>query len=200
MPRASWARQEFGGILGEPSFYLGKYAKNVKVKSLIRFQISVMPFEKSVGAVVFRREKKNILYLVLRHPSPKTKTSQYWNFPKGHIEKGESWKDTLRREVEEETGIKNLKIFPDFYVWNKYFYRAKGREREKRKKSKIGINIFKIVTYHLAETKKDKVRLSHEHIDHKWLDYKKALDLLTYKQTKKVLEKANRHLESLNPK
>jgi bis(5'-nucleosidyl)-tetraphosphatase len=156
-----------------------------------------MPFEKSVGAVVFRREKKKILYLALRHPNSKRKT-QYWNFPKGHVEKGETWEDTLRREIWEEAGIKNLKIIPGFYVWNKYFYRAVGKEREKRKKSKIGINIFKIVTYYLAETKSKRIKLSHEHIDHKWLEYKKALGLLTYKQTKNVLEKANKFLMDKN--
>jgi bis(5'-nucleosidyl)-tetraphosphatase len=154
-----------------------------------------MPFEKSVGAVVFRREKKKILYLALRHPDSKRKL-QYWNFPKGHIEKGETWEDTLRREIWEEAGIENLEIIPDFYVWNRYFYRAVGKEREKRQKSKIGINIFKIVTYYLAETKSKEIKLSHEHVDYKWLEYKKAFDLLTYKQTKKVLEKANKFLEN----
>jgi len=157
-----------------------------------------MPFEKSVGAVVFRREKNKISYLLLRHPNARGKIDQYWNFPKGHVEKGETWEDTLRRETWEETGIKSLKIIPDFYVWNKYFYRAIGREREKRKKSKVGINIFKIVTYYLAETKSKIIKLSHEHEDYKWLEYKKALDFLTYKQTKKVLEKANKFLVDKN--
>lgn len=148
-----------------------------------------MAFEKSIGAVVFRREKRKILYLALLHP--RDSKEEYWNFPKGHVEKGETWEDTLRREVKEETGIKSLKIIPDFYVWNRYFYRAKGEERKKRKKSEKGINIFKIVMYYLAETKVKRIKISHEHIGYKWLEYKEALKLLTYKQTKKALKRGN---------
>ena len=33
-----------------------------------------------------------------------------WGFPQGHKERGESDLQTLAREVEEETGIKNLNI------------------------------------------------------------------------------------------
>ncbi len=34
----------------------------------------------------------------------------FWDFPKGKIEKGESKKEAALREVQEETGIKNIKI------------------------------------------------------------------------------------------
>ncbi|MDD5490150.1 MAG: diadenosine tetraphosphate hydrolase, partial [Candidatus Moranbacteria bacterium] len=57
-----------------------------------------------------------------------------------------------------------------------------------------GLNIFKVVTYYIFETKTKRIILSREHIDYKWLEYKKAYELLTYKQTKKVLEKANKFL------
>jgi len=153
-----------------------------------------MAFEKSIGAVVFRRERKKILYLLLRHPLDSKE--EYWNFPKGHMEKGETWEDTLRREVKEETEIKSLKIIPDFYVSNRYFYRAKGEEKKNRKKTKKGLNIFKIVTYFLIETKTKKVELSREHTQYKWLEYKKAYELITFNSTKKVLKKRNEFLAS----
>jgi 8-oxo-dGTP pyrophosphatase MutT (NUDIX family) len=154
-----------------------------------------MPFEKSVGAVVFRREKKKILYLVLLKTPRKPSAPDYWGFPQGHMEKRETWEDTLIREMREETKLTNLKIIPDFYAWVKYFYRAVGEEANKRNRKNVGLNVFKISTFYLAEAKAKKIKLSREHIDYKWLEYKKALDLLTYKQTKKVLEKANRFLE-----
>ena len=153
-----------------------------------------MPFEKSVGAVVFRREKKKILYLVIQHPPSKRNDTGQWSFPKGHIEKGETWEDTLMREVKEETGISKIKIIPDFYTWIKYFYRAHGKEKERRKRKKEGVNIFKIVTFYLAETSSKRVRLSFEHINYRWLQYKEALEKVTYKSSKKVLEKANKFL------
>ncbi|OGI27020.1 MAG: hypothetical protein A2359_04235 [Candidatus Moranbacteria bacterium RIFOXYB1_FULL_43_19] len=142
------------------------------------------------------KEKKKILYLVLLKTPRKPNSPDYWGFPQGHIEKGETWQDALKREVWEETGIKIVKIIPNFYSWVKYFYRAVGGEAKKRKKKKIGLNVFKIATFYPAETKTEKIKLSHEHIDYKWLEYKNAHELLTYKQTKKVLEKANRYLIS----
>jgi len=177
-------------------------------------RVDIMPFEKSVGAVVFRRprtfsqkmkrgskvrdkEKKKILYLVLLKTPRKPNASDYWGFPQGHIEKGETWQDALKREVREETGLKDLKIIPDFYAWVKYFYRAVGEEAKKRKRKNVGLNIFKISTFYLAEAKTEKIKLSHEHIDYQWLEFKKAYELLTFKQTKKVLEKANRFLARL---
>ncbi len=171
-----------------------------------------MPFERSVGAVVFRRprtilqrikegkkvqgkEKNKILYLLIQHP----KSDGYqghWDFPKGHIEKGETKEEALRREVKEETGIEKIKIIPGFSEWYQYFYRAKSKERKERKLLKRGINIFKIVTIYLIETKERKVKLSFEHIDYKWLEYEKARDLITYEKARKVLEKANQYLVS----
>jgi len=152
-----------------------------------------MPIEKSVGAVVFRREEKKIYYLLIRHPEDDG-YSGHWDFPKGHIEKGETKEEALKREVKEETGIEKLKIIPGFSEWYQYFYRAKSKEREKRKSLKKGINIFKVVTIYLVETKERKIKLSFEHIDYKWLEYEKARDLITYERAGKVLEKANRFL------
>lgn len=155
-----------------------------------------MPFEKSVGAVVFRREKKKIKYLLLQHPKSGIYRG-HWDFPKGHIEKGESWQETLKREVKEETGITKIKIIPGFSTWVKYFYRARGEEEKERRKKGKGVNIFKIVTYYLAETSQKKVKLSFEHKNYAWLEYKEALERITFKNSKEVLKKANLHLISI---
>ncbi|MFA5871335.1 MAG: NUDIX domain-containing protein [Parcubacteria group bacterium] len=156
-----------------------------------------MAFEKSVGAVVFRKEKNKILYLLIQHPGVSDdKEGGHWDFPKGHMEKGETWEDTLRREVEEETGITKLRITPGFYTWIRYFYRAKGTEKSRRRGSGKGINIFKIVTYYLAETAQKEVKLSFEHVDYAWLEYKQAIERITYQKSKKVLEKGHAFLLS----
>lgn len=159
-----------------------------------------MPFEKSVGAVVFRREKKNNYYLLLRrvpvikYPKGYTAKGDYWDLPKGRIEKGETQKETIKREIAEETGIKRIKFVPGFSTWTSFFYRAKGEEKKNRKIKKKGLNIFKYVSYFLVETKTKKVKLSREHNAFDWLPYGKAREILTYKQTKKVLQKANDYL------
>lgn len=132
-----------------------------------------MALEKSAGAVVFRKKNKKIYYLLLHYPG------RHWDFPKGNIEKGEKLEDTVRREAEEETGIKDLKFIEGFKEWIKYFYKLKDQ------------NIFKIVTYLLAETKIKEVKISWEHQGFKWLPYDEALKQLTFKNAKEVLEKAN---------
>jgi 8-oxo-dGTP pyrophosphatase MutT (NUDIX family) len=128
----------------------------------------MIAFEKSVGAVVFRRDDKKILYLLLAY-NPK-----YWGFPKGHVEKKETEEETLRREIKEETGIKGLKIIPEFRREMRYFYRAKGKEREERKKENRKTLIMKKAVFYLAETKIKKVVLSREHVGFVWLPFEKS--------------------------
>lgn len=157
----------------------------------------MIAFEKSVGAVIFRRENGKIYYLLLDYGKTK-KGYDYWGLVKGHTEKGETEEETMRREVLEETGISGLKIISDFYDGNRYFYRAYGEEREKRKRSGRKMLIAKKVAYLLAETKSEKVKLSDEHIDFIWLPFEEAIEKLNYKSSKKTLEKARKFLEKSN--
>ena len=137
-----------------------------------------MPFEKSAGAVIFRKENKKIYYLLLHYQAG------HWDFPKGIIEKGEKIEETAKREIREETGIEDIKFVEGFKNWIKYFFRVKGK------------NIFKIVTFLLAETKEKKVKISWEHIGYKWLPYEEALSQLTFKNAKEILKKANYFLKT----
>jgi 8-oxo-dGTP pyrophosphatase MutT (NUDIX family) len=146
-----------------------------------------MPIEKSAGAVVFRREKSKIFYLLLHYPSTKRGAkSDYWDFPKGHIEKGEKEIETVKREVKEETGLEDLEFIEGFKEWIKYFVRHKGK------------TIFKIVTFYLAETKTKKVKVSFEHIGYEWLPYEEALERLTFQNAKEILKRAHNFLLSQN--
>lgn len=159
-----------------------------------------MPIEKSIGAVVFRREGKNFFYLLLKRtpvvkrPNKLYATGGHWDLPKGKIEKGETNLDTIHREIQEETGIKRIKFVSGFSTWISFFYRAKGEEKKSRKKARKGLNIFKIVTYYIFETKTKKVKLSWEHDDYAWLEYRDALQRITFESTKNVLKKAHRYL------
>lgn len=56
--------------------------------------------QKACGAVVFNKDK---VLLVQR-------TEGFYEFPKGHVEKGETELQTAKREVKEETNIKFKKI------------------------------------------------------------------------------------------
>lgn len=146
-------------------------------------------FEKSVGAVLFRRENSAVKYLILLYPSG------HWGFPKGHAEGKETKEETLKREVQEETAITDLKIIPGFCEKERYFYLAQGEEREKRKIKKRGIFIFKKVYYYLVETGQKEIQLSDEHQEYKWLEFPEALEKVTYRNCKNILKKANAFLQ-----
>lgn len=142
---------------------------------------------KSAGAVVFRKEGTKIKFLLLCHG---TKEKFWWDFPRGHVEKGETLKQTARREVFEETGIKDLIFLPNFQKSTSYFfYGHKDREEGKL--------IFKTNIFYLVETKNIKIKISSEHHNFCWLPYKLALKTLTFKNSKKILERAYQFLLDL---
>jgi 8-oxo-dGTP pyrophosphatase MutT (NUDIX family) len=148
-----------------------------------------MPREKSSGAIIFREKEGNIYYLLLHHGSSRNKGG-HWDFPKGHIEEGEKNRQTAIREVEEETGIRDLKMIPGFKSWIKYFFRKNYGLKDKTKAPLI----FKTVNFYLAKTNTEKVKLSDEHIGYKWLDYDSALKQLTHRNAKNILKEAKEFL------
>lgn len=137
-----------------------------------------MSIEKSAGAVIFRRSDDKILYLLIQYGLG------HWEFPRGLLEVGEGWLQAAEREIKEETGLKDIKFVSDFKASSKFFYKKEGK------------TVFKIVTYFLAETEEEKIKLSFEHKDYKWLEYSEALNLLTYKESKEILKRAEEFLKS----
>ncbi len=142
--------------------------------------------EQSFGAVIFRKDKGKVLYLLLHYPSLSEKSEEYFDFAKGHPEEGESMESTVLREVEEETGIEDLVFVPGFKQRITYFYVREGKR------------IFKAVTFFLAKTKKKEITLSHEHKGYKWLSFEEAQETLKFKNSKNVLEKAHPFASKVN--
>jgi len=62
--------------------------------------------EPTSGGIVFRftKDKKDIEVLLIQD------SKERWTIPKGHIEPGETAKMTARREIEEETGLKDVSV------------------------------------------------------------------------------------------
>ncbi len=148
-----------------------------------------MPREKSVGAIIFRREpfesaqgkKSNIFYLLLHYPSG------HWEFARGHGAEGEDEQKTARREIEEETGLKNLKIIPGFREYSRFFFRRTyGLSGQAKKKAPW---VFKLVVLYLAETKTGDIKISKEHQGYAWMLYEDAVKKVP-KSAKEVLRKA----------
>lgn len=132
--------------------------------------------ERSAGAVVFRDGGDGPRFLLLKHPAG------HWDFPKGHVEMGESDSETVEREVREETGLEHVRIVDGFRRKIGYFYRRDGN------------SVHKEVVFLLAEARQNEVRLSYEHQNFGWYPYKEALQRVTYNNSKRILTDANEFL------
>jgi len=152
-----------------------------KAKAIIRnsllHECLSMPREISCGAVVFKKNQE-VKYLLLHYEEG------HWGFVKGNIEPNESEKDTVIRELEEETGIIEAQFIEGFREKLSYFYRRGGN------------TIYKEVVFFLIQTRESRVALSSEHVGYKWLSYQKATERLTFNIAKSILKKAHQFLEN----
>lgn len=119
--------------------------------------------EKSCGCIIIKDNK--VLLINEIH-------GNFWGFPKGHMENGETEIETALREVKEEVGL-DVKIDTDKrYVLN-YI---------------IDNKIDKTTVLYVAEPISDKIVMQESEIDNvKWCSFDEALDLLTFDDWKKVL-------------
>ncbi len=143
---------------------------NLKRKTILK-KIALTR-EHSAGAVIYRIEDDQLKFLILKYGLG------HWDFPKGNVEKGESEIETVKREIEEETGIKDIEIIDGFKESVSYYYRMHGKL------------IYKTVNYYLAKTQQKDVRLSYEHEDYAWVTLYEALKYLKHKNSIDVLSKA----------
>lgn len=132
-------------------------------------------YEASCGAIVYRIINGEVRFLLI-----KNKRSANWGFPKGHMERGETEKETAYREVLEEAGIR-IRFMPDFRY--KSEYSIQGR-------------IEKKVIIFLATTDDTSTIIQREEIEeYLWLKFDKAMNSLKFPNDKNLLRKANEYLE-----
>ncbi len=129
--------------------------------------------ERSAGAILYRESPAGKLYLLLNYPSG------HWDFVKGNIEKGETLKQTVLREIREETGITDVSFIDGFEDRVQYHYQRDGSI------------VHKEVVFFLAKTSTEHVELSHEHQGFIWLKFNDALAKLTYKTAQNLMKKVS---------
>lgn len=61
--------------------------------------------EPTAGGIVFRRDKDNLVEILLIQDA-----KDRWTIPKGHIEEGETAQQTAKREIGEEAGLTNTEV------------------------------------------------------------------------------------------
>ncbi len=131
--------------------------------------------EFSSGGVVVKRYGSKVQILLIKDPYGK------WTWPKGKIEKREKPLDAAKREIREETGLKNIQAVSKIGQTN-YFY---------RRNKKL---IYKTVYLYLFEfSGKEALLIQKSEIeDGRWFSKEVALSKVGYKGAGDLLKKAIR--------
>lgn len=133
--------------------------------------------EKSFGIVpVFKSGEKHF-FLLIKH------SNGHWSFPKGHADEGETEIETAKRELEEETGIRDYELVGNASFSEQYAFQKEGEL------------VNKTVKYFLAIVQNQDIRIQPEEIsDFKWVEFEEAMKLITHKEAREVLERAEEYL------
>lgn len=133
----------------------------------------------SSGGVIFRRTNANYPEIAL----VAVKGGKVWSLPKGIVEKGEETFETAVREVMEETGLSGrvLKKIGDISYW--YYI------KEDNAKCK------KTVHFYLLEYISGSTSDHNWEVDNaEWFNINEALEKLSYKGDKEIVQKAKEML------
>lgn len=159
-----------------------------------------MKSETSSGIVVFRGEGDQREYLLLG------RQEGFLDFPKGHIEPGESEREAAIRETEEESGLR-VEPLDGFRNEMEYWFRASWDESEggkpgfhvseyARKRTSGELIHKKLIMFLGMAPQGVDPHVSVEHTGFRWLSYANAMGLLKYRNQKELLEEAETFLNS----
>lgn len=133
--------------------------------------ISEVVREPTAGGIIWRRNQKNKVEILLIQDA-----KDRWTIPKGHIEDGETAKETAEREIQEETGLKHMSM-------QDYLGRIKFQYRRQNSLVLMTTDIF------LVEAKGDSNALVAEEWMNgiKWFDAMEAVDKIEYDDISKLM-------------
>ncbi len=138
-----------------------------------------MRHEKSCGAVVYKTTENGIRFYIIRS------RAGIWGFPKGHVEPGESERQTASREIKEETGL-SVRLLRGFVTTEKYILKRRARS-----------DTVKKVVYFLAEADDGTPQRQETEISEiRLVSYDEAMSMLQYESSRRILTEAWDHLAS----
>lgn len=135
--------------------------------------------EPTSGGLIFRRHNGKIQILLIQDAKKR------WTIPKGHIEEGETAKQTAEREIGEEAGLFDL----DILGWlGKINFRY-------RRMNKLVLMTTQVYLVH-AKSGTDQIKKEDWMSDIRWLDFAEALDQIEYEDISKLMLLAMRRIRA----
>jgi len=129
-----------------------------------------------VEAIIFRRNGNKVQYLLLKRLPER---NGFWQPVTGGVEEGETRNEALRREIKEETGIKNIvEVLEDLHIFE---FSDPNPNQE--------------YVYGVEVSPSEEITLDQkEHSEYKWCSFQEALKLLHWKENKEALRKLSKTL------
>jgi ADP-ribose pyrophosphatase YjhB (NUDIX family) len=143
--------------------------------------ISEVVREPTAGGIIFRRKNERDIEILLIQDA-----KNRWTIPKGHIEEGESAKETAEREIREETGLQEMKVL-------NWLGKINFRYRRQQSLVLMTTEIF------LVQAQGDTNKLKPEDWMNgiKWFPATEALDKIEYEDIGKIILLALNKIRSL---
>ena len=147
-----------------------------------RASINEIVREPTAGGIVFRRDKKGDVEILLIQDH-----KDRWTIPKGHIEEGETAQEAARREIGEEAGLHDI----DMLGWlGKIHFRYR----------RIDKLVLITQQVYLMRVKTDGNEIQKEEWMNgiKWFSFNEALDLIEYEDIGKLMLLAMKRIRQEN--
>ena len=152
-------------------------------------KLSHLPLRSGVGIIVLNKENK--IFVAKRIDNPKN----FWQMPQGGVDKGEDFLTAAHRELNEETGIKNIELIREIEGTTTYELPNhllgiiwKGKYRGQKQK-------WFLMRFTGDEKEININTKNPEFLDWKWIEIEKITDVVVdfklhvYKELKEKIKK-----------
>ena len=135
--------------------------------------------DQSFGIIPIQINQGEVQFLLVQHHAG------HWAFPKGHAEIGETDIEAAKRELREETGIAEVQLVDGVTLTESYYFKRSTQ------------TIAKTVRYYLGYVKQRDVRIQVAEIKgYNWVNFEKALGLITFAECRRIITEAHDYLEA----
>ena len=104
-----------------------------------------------------------------------------WSLPKGHVEKGEELLDAAKREIAEESGVKNLIYIKQLQSYKRFRIGSGGVGEDHGDLKTIHMFLFKTDDHELAPT-------DPENPEARWISKEDVAGILTHPKDKEFFQ------------